>query len=159
FQLDARVPQDVQLSPADFTNPDLARGRLVSARDIAWGDALPDNPEAVGRLAYGMTSVMTNVMPRYDTFNVQWFGMERYARELFSPRSDRIIIFSGPVFADDDATVGEIRVPQRFWKVLVATQPANPASVFVEAYLIAQVERDGRKLETGQGFEPTASRV
>jgi DNA/RNA endonuclease G (NUC1) len=160
FLLDPRVPQDAQLSPASFTNSGLDRGRLASARDIAWGDALPDNPEEAGRLAYGLTSFMTNVTPRYDTFNRGlWVGVERYARELFSPKSDRVVIFTGPVFADDDATVGGIRVPQRFWKVLIATQPDNPASVLVEAYLIAQVDRDGRKIEAGQDFQPASSRV
>ena len=160
FRFDPRVPEDVQLAPDSFANTGLDRGRLVSARDIAWGDAFSSDPEAAGRIGYGLTSVMTNVTPRYDTFNRGlWADAERYAREKFSAKSDRVIIFSGPVFAADDATVGSLRVPQRFWKVLIATRPDNPASLFVESYLMAQVDRDGIKIDPNEDFVPASYRV
>jgi len=141
FRLDPRVPPDVQLAPDLFRGTGLDRGRLVNARDIAWGDGFPDDPEEAGRLAYGVTTLMTNVTPRYASFNRGlWGGAERYAREQFSAKSDRVIIFSGPVFAADDPTVGSIKVPQQFWKVLVASNPDSPGSLVVEAYVMPQAE-------------------
>src|SRR5262249_53142727 len=119
-----------------------------------------EDPEAAGRIAYGLTSVMTNVTPRYDTFNRGlWVGVERYARETFSANSDRVIIFSGPIFAEDDPTTGIIRVPRQFWKVLIATRPDNPGSLTVEGYVIPQVDSDGAKIAQSVQFRPELYRV
>jgi DNA/RNA endonuclease G (NUC1) len=155
FQLDPRVPEHAQLSPEAFAGTDLDRGRLVNARDIAWGDAFSDDPESAGRIAFGVTNVMTNVTPRYPAFNRgPWVGFERYAREQFSQTSDRIIIFSGPIFGADDPTIDEMRVPQQFWKVLIASDPSSPGRLIVEGYVVPQ---DGGS--TPAPFSPEAYRT
>lgn len=139
FRLDPRVPAEVQLAPALLAKAGLDNGNLASAREIAWGDGFPDDPDAAGPIATGVTTVMTNVTPQYASFRGGlWQAAERYAQEQFSAASDRVIIFSGPVFAVDDPTVDGIKVPQTFWKVLVATNPDSPGSLVVEAYLMPQ---------------------
>jgi DNA/RNA endonuclease G (NUC1) len=141
FRLDPRVPPDLQIAPALFRGTGLDRGDLVSARDIAWGEGFPDDPEEAGRIAFGATTVMTNVTPQYASFNRGlWAAAERYAREQFSATSDRVVIFSGPVLAADDPMVASITVPQRFWKVLVASDPDSPGSLVVEAYVMPQAD-------------------
>lgn len=160
FTLDPRIAADLQASPGRYGGNDIDLGHLATAREIAWGPAFATDPANAGRQAYGLVNVMTNATPQYDTFNRGlWADLEDYARERFSPGSDRVAIFSGPVFADDDVTVVDLRVPKRFWKVLVATPPDDPAGLVVEAYLVAQVDGAGRKVSGGVRLDQRLHRV
>ena len=124
FQYDPRVAREAQTSPTAFGSNDIDRGQLVNAREIAWGPVFGTDAVAAGRIASAMVSLMTNVTPQFDTYNRGlWLEAERYARDGFSRLSDRITIFTGTVFADDDPTIDELRLPRQFWKVLVTTIP------------------------------------
>jgi DNA/RNA endonuclease G (NUC1) len=160
FHYDVRIPVNAQLSPNAFASTDLDRGQLVGARDIAWGPEFGTDAAAAGRLAYGMVTMMPNVTPQFDTFNRGlWPQAERYARDSFNALSDRVTIFTGPVFGGNDPIVADLRVPRQFWKVLVATQAGNVASISTEAYLISQFDRGGEKVPSSARFTPDIYRV
>ena len=144
FQFDARVPQDSQAEPAWFTDNDIDRGHLVTAREIAWGAAFKGDPAAAGQRAYALVNTFTNITPQFDTFNKGvWRKLEHYAESEFNPGVSRVTIFSGPVLADDDPMISGVKVPRQFWKILVSTAPDRPSDLVVEAYLIAQVNEAG----------------
>ena len=159
FEYDPRVAQEAQPDPGAFGAVEIDRGQLVNAREIAWGPAFGTDAVAAGRTAYAMVSVMTNVTPQFNTFNRGlWSEVERYARDGFSRLSDRVTIFTGPVLAGDDPLIDDLRMPQRFWKVLVTTSPDNPASLLVEAFLVPQFGKDGAKIPATK-FVPGIYRV
>jgi DNA/RNA endonuclease G (NUC1) len=160
FQYDPRVPHDAQLDPRAFSAPDIDLGQLVNAREIAWGQAFGTDAASTGQIASAMVNVMPNVTPQFDTFNRGvWLGAERYARENFNQLSDRVTIFTGPIFADDDPTVGGLRLPRQFWKILVTTAADNAASLVVEAYLVSQFGDDGAKVALATKFIPNTYRA
>ncbi|MHC2585373.1 DNA/RNA non-specific endonuclease [Bradyrhizobium diazoefficiens] len=168
FHYDVRIPVSAQINPNAFasTGLDLDRGHLVNSSEIAWGPEFGTDAAAAGRLAYALVNTMTNVTPQFNTFNRGvWQQAERYAREGFNTLSDRVTIFTGPVFGDNDLSldgnplVAGLRVPRQFWKVLIATQPDNIANVSVEAYLISQFGQDDEKIPASVKFTPETYRV
>lgn len=153
FRSDPRVPAGLQL-PDNWRGwrEGIDRGHLANASEIAWGDAFKDRGTA-GAVAYGATNVMTNITPQYDTFNGGlWLGAERYARENFSPGSERITIFSGPVFGRGDRILDGIAIPTFFWKVLVALAPGTSSGIVVEAYLVSQLGSNNAKVAASERF-------
>jgi endonuclease G, mitochondrial len=80
----------------------------------------------------------TNAAPQEHSFNDGlWGDLEDYILQLAQLKNQKITVFTGPVFADDDGVFGESRpggpwqIPARFWKV------------------IAYVKADGTKSATG----------
>lgn len=163
FGFDPRAPRDLQMPPANFSGNDLDRGNLVNAREIAWGPAFAfkGDADAAGELAYGLTTLMTNVVPQFDTFNQGlWSNLERYSQQTFSTESDRVSIFTGPVLDDADPQLYGMAVPRAFWKVLVTMRPDNPASLMVQAYLASQFREDGKtKIDRSTRFDAKVYRV
>jgi endonuclease G, mitochondrial len=127
---DDRVPED-QFQQVFYsgTSKVFDRGHLVRRLDPAWGDlAGPANDD---------TFHFTNCSPQHWQFNQRqnhWAGIEVYALKNAQDEDQRITVFSGPVFAEDDPLVGTIKggvfaslkpairnvpIPKAFFKVIV----------------------------------------
>lgn len=160
LQPDPRLPAEQQANPQWFRDG-LVAGRLVNAREIAWGDDFPTAAAAAGLRAYAMVATATNATPQFEAFDRgPWIQAETYAREAFAPGADRIIVFSGPVLGPDDPpSPSGARIPRAFWKVMVAADPGDPTTPRVEAYLLTQYGADGAPLGPGTRFDRTAMAV
>ena len=141
WHLDERVPADDQAGPDIYDRNDFDRGHLVRRRDPVWGDH--------ARAANFDTFVYTNAAPQVKTFNQSkelWVGLEDYVLEFADSTDQRIVVLTGPVFADDDVEYRGIQVPQKFFKVagwMVAGELAATAYLLDQSDLIARVVRWG----------------
>jgi endonuclease G len=135
---DPRLDDSYQLSDFFYTRDDGAfdKGHIVRREDVAWGDTY----DLVKR-ANGDTYHVTNCSPQVAPFNRSnlgednWGNLENHV--LKSAATERYCQFAGPVLDPNDETfVGKIgkgtllrvRIPSRFWKVIVATTAISVAS-------------------------------
>jgi endonuclease G len=136
--LDRRIPEDRQLPDVFYTKDDGAwdKGHLVRRDDVAYGNDFPDM-----QMSNGDTFHVTNCSPQTAAFNrskpseFNWGALEEMIRKQTS--SEKVCIFSGPVFAADDrffhgkTSKGKdvsVAIPSRFWKIIVANHDGSPAA-------------------------------
>lgn len=103
------------------------RGHLVRRQDPSWG------PDIRAYRANADTFHFTNCTPQASTFNQRakhWQGIEQYILEDNAVADgDKVTVFTGPVFADDDPPYRDIKVPRQFWKIIVRVDAGTPAVV------------------------------
>jgi len=133
---DDRIPDEHQLPDVFYTRDGGAfdKGHLVRRDDVAWGKDLRDM-----QMANGDTYHTTNCSPQVSSFNQSargvdnWGDLENMVQK--QTKAETAVVFSGPVLADDDplfdgrgdggATI-VLRVPRRFWKIVVAAGDKGP---------------------------------
>lgn len=77
-------------------------------------------------------------MPHYDKFNVNtWHQLEEalLSGEIL-PDSNKLVIFAGPVFRNDDEAVRGLKVPRTYW--LVAVGLSHTDELEVETFALSQ---------------------
>jgi endonuclease G len=103
------------------------RGHLVRRMDPAWGTS------RIALLADADTFHWTNCSPQVGFFNMGraapstpasaggklWRALENYVLRNAVADDMRVSVFTGPVFGANDRRFRTIRVPGRFWKVVV----------------------------------------
>ncbi|MDO9021354.1 MAG: DNA/RNA non-specific endonuclease [Deltaproteobacteria bacterium] len=126
---DSRVAEDHQLPDDFYTRDDGAfdKGHLVRREDVCWGRSFDDIQKANGD-----TFHTTNCSPQVKGFNQSaqgvdnWGDLENMVQK--ETRAERVMVFSGPVLADDDEFFHgrdqrgpvSIQIPRSFWKIVVA---------------------------------------
>jgi DNA/RNA endonuclease G (NUC1) len=178
--LDPRVPPALQLNQGVFADNDLDIGHLVTRQEVTWGPYFVDTADAARRAAANV-NVFTNITTQYDTFNRGiWSQLERWVLTTHNRSADRIIVFSGPVFAPGDPVVGTVqgqpvRAPRAFWKIAASLGDTAPGAavtdakaqqigatasrpLVIDAFLIPQLSGTGDKLGRTR-FEPDLYRV
>jgi endonuclease G len=92
---DGRIPVEQQIGEELYAGNLLDRGHLVRREDPNWGDA--------AQRANDETFHFTNCSPQMAGFNQKtWLSLEDYLLKNSRAWQERITVFSGPVFADDD---------------------------------------------------------
>jgi endonuclease G len=92
------------------------RGHLVRRQDPCWGTknrAVKANAD---------TFHFTNCTPQQFQFNQRskyWQGIENYILDNAKAEGDKVSVFTGPVFGEDDEQFRYVRLPKQFWKILV----------------------------------------
>ncbi|EPX59130.1 hypothetical protein D187_003232 [Cystobacter fuscus DSM 2262] len=123
WSVDERISPDAQCHQDlyDHQRPrTFDRGHLVRRLDPAWGTSTR------AQRANADTFHFTNCAPQESRFNQRaqyWQGIERWLLEdnAIADR-ERIIVFTGPVFEDDDPEYRYVKVPRAFWKIVVFVQ-------------------------------------
>jgi endonuclease G, mitochondrial len=95
------------------------RGHLVRRQDPNWGTV---NGAKKGNAD---TFHFTNCTPQFWLFNERakyWAGLENYVLDNAKAEQERITVFTGPVFTDDDPDYRYVKVPKQFWKILVRVE-------------------------------------
>ena len=128
--IDSRLDERYQLPDVFFTKDRQAfdKGHVVRRDDITWGQSY----EQVRR-ANGDSYHVTNCSPQVAGFNQSAQGQDNWGdlenHVLASAASERLCVLAGPVLAAADTVfvgVGDggkvlrVKVPARFWKVIVA---------------------------------------
>lgn len=128
--IDPRMDERYQIPNVFFDKDRKAfdKGHIVRREDVAWGTSYE-----LLRIANGDTYHVTNCSPQVAGFNrsnlgdANWGDLENAV--LASAASERLCLFAGPVLtASDQVFVGvadrgmplRIKVPSRFWKVIVS---------------------------------------
>ncbi|WP_432561057.1 DNA/RNA non-specific endonuclease [Kineococcus sp. SYSU DK003] len=120
--LDPRLGPDEQAGNELYARNDFDRGHLVRRRDPGWG------PEA--HAANADTFSYANAAPQASRFNQSmelWLGLEDHVLAHARQWDQRLVVVTGPVFAEDDPEYRGVRIPQRFYKIAayLLPQPAD----------------------------------
>lgn len=160
---DSRIALDHQLPDIFYTRDGgvFDKGHLVRRDDVAWGSSLEDM-----QMGNGDTYHTTNCSPQIGAFNRSnlgednWGDLENMVQQ--QTRAERAIVFSGPVLAADDrlfegrgdggaAAKILIRIPRRFWKIVVVKGAGTAAGAKPEAYGFV-LEQDLSAVPTPEEF-------
>ena len=138
---DPRLDEKFQLPDVFFTRDRKAfdKGHIIRRDDVCWGDTYE-----LLRRANGDTYHVTNCSPQTADFNRSANGIENWGdletHVLASAAKEKLTLFAGPVLDPSDTIfVGagggrnkiRAKIPQRFWKVVVANvQDGNGLASF-----------------------------
>jgi endonuclease G len=135
---DPRLADEFQLPDVFYTRDDGAfdKGHIVRREDVAWGTSYD-----LLRMANGDTYHLTNCSPQVKGFNQSSQGVDNWGdledHVLKGAASERYCQFAGPVLdPNDEVFVGraggtkrvKVRIPSRYWKVLVVRTEEGLAS-------------------------------
>jgi endonuclease G len=127
---DPRIDDRFQIPDYFYTRDDsnFDKGHIVRRDDVAWGRSFEEL-----RRANGDTYHVTNCSPQIAPFNRSASGVDNWGDfenvVLSQAASERLCVFAGPVLDDkDDTFLGRdaprsrlrVKIPSRFWKVVVA---------------------------------------
>ena len=136
WSYDPRIDQTEQVGAELYDNNDFDKGHLVRRQDPSWGrnqqEALEANDD---------TFHYTNCSPQHKSFNQGkqlWAGLEDYILKNATNSQQKVCLFNGPVFRDDDPEYREIQIPLQFWKVAVILKDDGQFSA--TAYIISQAD-------------------
>lgn len=166
--IDPRLEERYQLPDVFFTKDRQAfdKGHVVRRDDITWGTSYQQV-----RRANGDSYHVTNCSPQVSGFNQSAQGQDNWGdlenHVLASAASERLCVLAGPVLAASDTVfvgVGDggtrlrVRVPSRFWKVIVArTEDALAAFGFVLEQDLSDVQWE--EFVVPDNFVPTLTRL
>lgn len=145
---DGRIPIEAQIGEDLYADNLLDRGHLVRREDPNWGeDAETANED---------TFHFTNCAPQMAGFNQKtWLSLENYVLHNTRKWKERVTVFSGPVFRDDDRVYRGVQIPSAFWKVIAfVSDDGKPSAT---AYMIDQSKELG-SLEAAFGKFKTYQR-
>lgn len=136
---DPRLPRLEQLDNSIYASNPLDRGHLVRRLDPTWG-ATPG--EISG--AHDDTFHWTNCSPQHEGFNrnkTTWGGIENHILDAAKAQRQRVTVFTGPVFGDDDPVYTtsqglQVPLPEQYWKIVALVQEDGRLSA--TAYLLSQ---------------------
>lgn len=121
--LDPRIDEDEQSNQSLYSKQTpkrvFDRGHLVRRQDPTWGTAQR------AKRANADTFHFTNCTPQESKFNQSgeiWQGIENYVLDNARAEREKVTVFTGPVFTDDDPEYRFVQIPRKFWKILVRVE-------------------------------------
>lgn len=123
WHIDRRIDDDEQTNQSLYSGQHpfrlFDRGHLTRRQDPNWG-----TPQRAAR-ANADTFHFTNCSPQASKFNQQaahWHGLEDYVLENAKADREKIVVITGQVFQDDDPEFRFVKVPRKYFKVLVRVE-------------------------------------
>lgn len=135
WQYDPRIDASLQAGEDLYARNPLDRGHLVRRTAPNWGEK--------ARQANDDTFHFTNCTPQMAAFNQQtWLGLENYLLDHARADDQRITVFTGPVFGDNDRTYRGVQIPEAYWKVVAfMSEDGRPSAT---GYMIEQSNELGQ---------------
>ncbi len=143
-----RIPKTEQLPESFYDHNDFDLGHMVRREDALWGDSVE---EAIA--ANNDTFHLTNAVPQHKDFNrnaQRWKGLEDYALKNARANDLKVSVFSGCVFDENDRTFEAVKIPGKFWKILVMVKLNGELSA--TGYLVQQDDLIRSITEREAGF-------
>lgn len=112
WYFDPRLDEQYQAGPKLYKGNPLDRGHLVRRLDPCWGP----NAKEAGEDTFHFT----NCSPQHKRLNQHdWLEVENYVLKTADNADERISVFTGPVFREDDMIYRkEYLLPADFWKIV-----------------------------------------
>jgi endonuclease G len=140
---DPRIPGKYQIEDQELYQPaaKFDRGHIVRREDTAWGDTAQEEVYANSDSFH-----WTNCTPQHEQFNRAeygfhgfWGDLENHIKSQAKDTGNRMSIFAGPVLddandIDHDFGGGPVKIPRRFWKVVLAVEEADSAGAALRAF-------------------------
>jgi endonuclease G, mitochondrial len=150
WYLDGRIPTEAQIGEALYSDNLLDRGHLVRREDPNWGSG------EIPLRANEDTFHFTNCAPQAGAFNQKtWLGLENYVLKNARTWQEKVCVFTGPIFTNQDREYRGARIPSSYWKVLAFLSDQGKPSA--TAYTLSQA-RDLEGLEAAYGKFKTYQR-
>jgi len=138
-----RIAGDVQIEDQQLYDPakKFDRGHIVRRDDTAWGDTAQEEI-----FANSDSFHWTNCTPQHEQFNRDafgfhglWGGLENHIAEQAANTGRLFCIFAGPILdnAHDirhDFGAGEVKIPKKFWKVVIVAEDPRTPGAQLEAF-------------------------
>lgn len=148
-----RLHESLQAGDEYYAANDLDRGHLFRRADGGWGET-----EAEARRASDDTFHWTNIAPQHFVFNQSdrdpdlslWGLLENHVMAEATRDRQRVNVFNGPVFAEDDPLHRGLAVPRAYWKLVSVVDREGALRAY--AFVVGQ-ERLIRNLAT-EGLDP-----
>jgi len=149
WNLDSRVPRDLQKGNDVYIANEWDRGHIVPRSAMAWGS------EEEAKIAAQSVFFFPNSVPQHSSFNQGiWNYLETYILAKAKREQLKMSVFAGPVFRSSDYEYRGSRIPQSFWKIVVFVDPSTNA-LSVSAYLMDQYTLSGpESIQTDNGRTP-----
>lgn len=138
---DPRVEKSLQTNNAFYAKNPLDRGHLVRRADAAWGATKEE-----AKRASDDTFHFTNCSPQHEIFNQQaqanrrnlklWGNLEDHIADHVAQESQRLSIFNGPVFREDDRPHRSVKVPKQFFKIVLCRKDDGSPAAY--GFLLSQ---------------------
>lgn len=149
---DRRAGKQIQITNTFYTNSGFERGHLVRRLDPAWG---PDDDEACRAEADSFH--FTNCSPQLPKLNKNWWGkVENHVLDTANANHQRISVFSGCYFTDEDPTYKKVQIPLAFWKVVAWTVGAKGKEELRSLAFIVKQDEGVAALIQAKGVQPLA---
>ena len=158
---DPRIAPEAQTNQSLYDNQRprrvFDRGHLTRRQDPAWGTP------ARARRANADTFHFTNCSPQESRFNERtryWAGIENYVLDNAKAEHEKVTVMTGPVFADDDPPYRFVKLPLKFWKILVRVENGQllaTAMLADQSPLLPQSLPENLGEEFSEDFDDTAS--
>lgn len=135
--LDPRIPAAHQITTRELYGPtSFDRGHIVRREDAYWGSI-----EREAEYANFDTFHYTNCTPQHPEYNQSskrgiWGELENHITKQVEDKELNLCVFGGPVLAKDDPLIEGVKIPRRYWKVVVAKH--RPGKLGVWAFLLSQ---------------------
>ncbi|UUO04981.1 DNA/RNA non-specific endonuclease [Blastopirellula sp. J2-11] len=114
WKLDPRIDRDHQYGNELYVRNKLDRGHMVRRLDPVWGS--DDEAEQ----ADTDTFHYTNCAPQHQDLNQRtWLDLEDYLLQNTTQDDQKLTVFTGPVFTENDTSFRGTTLPHDFWKVAV----------------------------------------
>ena len=140
---DPRLANSFQIEDPELYEPaaKFDRGHIVRRDDTAWGDTAEEEI-----LANSDSFHWTNCTPQHEQFNRDafgfhglWGGLENHIAEQAANTGRLFCIFAGPILdnAHDirhDFGAGEVKIPKKFWKVVIVAEDPRTPGAQLEAF-------------------------
>ena len=160
---DPRIAGDLQIEDQQLYDPakKFDRGHIVRRDDTAWGDTAQEEI-----FANSDSFHWTNCTPQHEQFNRAmfqfhglWGQLENHIQSQAKNVGQRMSIFAGPILnnakdINHDFGGGMMRVPVRFWKILIVTEDANTSHPKLRAYGFVLDQRPAIKKFGLEKFSP-----
>jgi endonuclease G len=139
---DGRLPKKIQLTKADYDDPEIDRGHMVRRQDPNWDPAaVAGATSELAERANLDTFHYTNAAPQHSDMNQGkelWLGLEDHILESARTHGFRACVFTGPVNREDDPEIKPgVPAPREFWKLVVMVN-AERDRLHATAYLLSQ---------------------
>ena len=152
FRQDGGLPSGVyQVTPDDYRNTGFDRGHIVPSGDRT--RSAQDN---------SATFLMTNIWPQAPANNRGvWRELEEYTRDLVYEVDWTIYVIAGGYGEQAQLASGQLTVPSRLWKVLVALAPGESLNEVNDNTLVIAVDVPNRDIITNdwQAYQTTVDRI
>jgi DNA/RNA endonuclease G (NUC1) len=155
FTYDSRLAANKQLGNAVYESSDFDRGNIVRRSYVTWG------PRSIAAKAALATQLFPTILPQHRNINQRaWLDLEDYVQTFAARQKRRVTVFAGPVLDKTDPEFRGVKIPQAFWKIVVATDAGGrlQAAGFLIAQEFTRLDEQGIGIKPVD-FDPVLSRI
>lgn len=137
---DNRLDFNIQLDDIFYRNSGFDRGHMSRREDADWGDSAE-----IAKRNADLTCMYTNACPQVAALNQSsrkglWGKLELTVLEsgaiLQGPLTNKISVFNGPIFREDDPVFRGIQIPMDFYKIIL--WPTDQGEIKATAFVLSQ---------------------